>query len=332
MIIPTACMCTPNRLGSQQQSAGAVVDKRLLTVQQQQQQYLGAAAEGSRDLLLQHSGWTSFNSDVSNLTSGSAASASSVDLLLQSRQVNSEQVLINLGFGGSLSSSSTAHMYSRVPQRFLVTQQSGDSQDDDGIPENPSGEDTPNRSPLRGQCQAEDEGCLDSEYYTYVLNRVPSYFFKEKAPSEHSSSSCASSDFEDLSPLDKLAASSFPPGNDLGEVLSFREDPTKDVHIPTGNLTHNTHHMFKNTNIIMQGFMGRLIHIHKHNLIRIHKYNLIHIHKYNLIHTHKYNLIRTHKYKLITHIQPLKGVCLSQATQDRHLTSIHHSRLVKAGK
>ncbi|XP_076458944.1 uncharacterized protein LOC143292493 [Babylonia areolata] len=142
----------------------SAVHKRFLSVRQ-----WGGAGEGARGLLL-HSGWTSFNSDASNLTSGSATSASSLDLLLQSRQVDSEQLLLNLGFGGPSSPfpPSSHPMYARIPHRFLLSssssQQSGedvggssmDGGGEDGVVPGPeslslslSGDGTPSRSPLR---------------------------------------------------------------------------------------------------------------------------------------------------------------------------------------
>ncbi|XP_025105678.1 sperm-specific antigen 2-like [Pomacea canaliculata] len=80
-------------------------DKRLLWLRQNGGQ-------------IPNSGWTSFNSELSNLTSGS--SANSVEWLLQERQADPEQVLLNLGFGGGLSQS--APMFTRIPERFLQAQ------------------------------------------------------------------------------------------------------------------------------------------------------------------------------------------------------------------
>ncbi|CAG5118290.1 unnamed protein product, partial [Candidula unifasciata] len=59
-------------------------------------------------------GWQSFSSDVSNHTSASSAS---LEQLLNDRQVDPEEMLLNLGFGGE-----SRHMMpilARVPDRFL---------------------------------------------------------------------------------------------------------------------------------------------------------------------------------------------------------------------
>ena len=129
-----------------------------------------------------------------------SVSVPSVDWLLQERQVDPEQVLLNLGFGGGVPT--TTNMYARIPERFLQTQEPEAPQDEDGTQEGAPAEGTPRRNPSRGQCMIPALGrschCVDSEYYTYILNRVPAYFFKEKAPSEHSSSCSASSDSEEL--------------------------------------------------------------------------------------------------------------------------------------
>ncbi|XP_076450781.1 uncharacterized protein LOC143286819 [Babylonia areolata] len=82
----------------------------------------GGGGGGGGGPSLPHSGWTSFNSDVSNLTSGSNHSASSVEWLLHERQVDPEQVLLNLGFGGTLLNAAPTVMYARIPDRFLHTE------------------------------------------------------------------------------------------------------------------------------------------------------------------------------------------------------------------
>ncbi|XP_041374264.1 protein ITPRID2-like [Gigantopelta aegis] len=64
-------------------------------------------------------GFTSFNSDTSVQTSGSTCSATSLDALLENRQVDPVQVLMNLGFGYS---ANTCHNMMRVPERFLLQQ------------------------------------------------------------------------------------------------------------------------------------------------------------------------------------------------------------------
>ncbi|XP_035827810.1 uncharacterized protein LOC101857591 [Aplysia californica] len=59
-------------------------------------------------------GWQSFNSDVSNQTSASSAS---LEMLLQERQMDPEQMLMNLGFGGQ--APAYVPSLARVPERFL---------------------------------------------------------------------------------------------------------------------------------------------------------------------------------------------------------------------
>ena len=93
-------------------------------------------------------------------------------------------------------------MFSRVPDRFLAAQYDRHQADQDGTLESNPAEGAPGGSPGRGGCGrrgvggAGGGGCVDSLYYTYVLNRVPAYFFREKAPSQHSSD--VSSDSEEL--------------------------------------------------------------------------------------------------------------------------------------
>uniref|UniRef100_A0A0B7B4Q4 ITPR-interacting domain-containing protein n=1 Tax=Arion vulgaris TaxID=1028688 RepID=A0A0B7B4Q4_9EUPU len=59
-------------------------------------------------------GWQSFNSDVSNQTSASSAS---LEQLLNDRQVDPEQMLMSLGFGGE--HQNAVPTLARVPARFL---------------------------------------------------------------------------------------------------------------------------------------------------------------------------------------------------------------------
>lgn len=59
-------------------------------------------------------GWQSFSSDVSNQTSASSAS---LEMLLNERQVDPEEVLLNLGFG--LEREGFVPSLARIPERFL---------------------------------------------------------------------------------------------------------------------------------------------------------------------------------------------------------------------
>ncbi|CAL1533478.1 unnamed protein product [Lymnaea stagnalis] len=59
-------------------------------------------------------GWQSFSSDVSNQTSASSAS---LEILLNERQVDPEEVLLNLGFG--LEREGFVPSLARIPERFL---------------------------------------------------------------------------------------------------------------------------------------------------------------------------------------------------------------------
>lgn len=109
---------------------------------------------------------------------------SSINWLLQERQVDPEEVLHNLGFGGGNSQSVT--MYSRIPDRFLHSQTQAiapiEEERTSDIVEN-----TPKNS-SRGQCFISDFNSLDdNEFHTYILNRVPSYYFRENAIPQSSS-------------------------------------------------------------------------------------------------------------------------------------------------
>ncbi|KAK7501392.1 hypothetical protein BaRGS_00007517 [Batillaria attramentaria] len=165
------------------------VDKRLLWLRQ------GGG-------LLPHSGWSSFNSDASNLTSGS--SANSVDWLLQERQVDPEVVLRNLGFGGG-HIQSTSGMYNRIPVRFFPQEAAPPDEAEGGAQE--GGAEGGRRNPSRGQLIPNfATSCLDNEYYTEMLNRVPAYFFRESEASEVHSDS----EDSDILPLDSLTHSRTP--------------------------------------------------------------------------------------------------------------------------
>lgn len=109
----------------------------------------------------------------------------SVEWLLQERQADPEQVLLNLGFGGGLSQS--APMFTRIPERFLQAQ-NAPVRDEVPLEGN---EVAVQQNSSRGQFYFTDvsNSVCDSEYYTYILNRVPAYFFKESCSSDHSSDS-----------------------------------------------------------------------------------------------------------------------------------------------
>lgn len=148
-----------------------------------------------------------------------------------------EQVLLNLGFGGGVPATTT--MYARIPDRFLQSQDAEAQQDEDGTQEGAPAEGTPRRNLSRGQCPMMmmmmppmvGRSChsVDSEYYTYILNRVPAYFFKEKAPSEHSSVSASSSDSEELLPPPPVAFSAARPPGKPTPLTTAGTDGVEDV-------------------------------------------------------------------------------------------------------
>ncbi|KAL8593169.1 hypothetical protein ACOMHN_009824 [Nucella lapillus] len=157
------------------------VDKRLWSLRQGAGG--GGIGGGGGGSQLLHSGWTSFNSDVSNLTSGSNQSASSVEWLLQERQQDSEQILINLGFAGAALSSAPDTMYTRIPDRFLHSEPAHGSSEDDAIAaEGSPAEATPpsGRGAMsRGQYLQKlfGKACLSRDYRRYILTKVPDYYF-----------------------------------------------------------------------------------------------------------------------------------------------------------
>ena len=153
-----------------------------------------------------------------------------------------EQVLLNLGFGGAVPATTT--MYARIPDRFLQSQDAEAQQDEDGTQEGAPAEGTPRRNPSRGQCPMMmmmppmvGRSChsVDSEYYTYILNRVPAYFFKEKAPSEHSSVSASSSDSEELLPPPSVAFSAARPPGKPTPLTTAGTDGVEDVVVVPGS-------------------------------------------------------------------------------------------------